>query len=286
MSVEAVFTITVTDTTSGRPRRQVREHARGHTGDGHAVGNGSRGRRRDQLPTSRASHGTVGAVGPITCAGTPKVCTADVLTRRAPTSMARTASRTRPATACKTRLPRPSRSRSIRSTTRRRRSREPHDGRGHAADAEPGRPGQRRGDRRREPHVRDRRPAHARHRHRHRLHPRRGLQRDRQPDLRVTDRGDPDNCGAPGAGCDGPETSTTETVSITVDPVNDTPIANPGNRTTAEDTPLTLDLAELVSDVETADANLTYEIVTQPTHGTARPPRPTRPTTTSTGPTA
>ncbi len=25
----------------------------------------------------------------------------------------------------------------------------------------------------------------------------------------VTDRGDPDNCGAPAAGCDGPETSTT-----------------------------------------------------------------------------
>ena len=41
---------------------------------------------------------------------------------------------------------------------------------------------------------------------------------------RVTDRGGyPDDCGAPGPGCDGPEISTTETVSITVDAVNDAP---------------------------------------------------------------
>src|SRR6202008_362036 len=82
-----------------------------------------------------------------------------------------------------------------------------------------------------------------------------------------TDRGDPDNCT--GAPCDGAETSSTETVSITVDPVNDTPVATAGARTTAEDTPVALDLADLASDTETADGNLTYEIVTQPANATA-----------------
>ena len=86
---------------------------------------------------------------------------------------------------------------------------------------------------------------------------------------RVTDRGDPDNCGAPGPACDAPETSTTETVSITVDPVNDAPVAASTIRTTPEDTPLTLDLATAVSDVETADGDLTYEIVSAPAHGAA-----------------
>jgi len=41
---------------------------------------------------------------------------------------------------------------------------------------------------------------------------------------KVTDRGDPDNCGAPGRGCDATKTSTTQTVSITVAAVNDAPI--------------------------------------------------------------
>ena len=57
---------------------------------------------------------------------------------------------------------------------------------------------------------------------------------------RVIDRGDPDNCAA--APCDAAETSSTATVSITVDPVNDAPVATAGSRTTDEDTPLTLDL--------------------------------------------
>jgi hypothetical protein len=82
---------------------------------------------------------------------------------------------------------------------------------------------------------------------------------------RVTDRGDPDDCSS--APCDGPETSTTETVSITVDPVNDAPQATDDTRSTDEDTPLSVDLAALASDVETADANLTFT-VTQPAHGT------------------
>ncbi len=86
---------------------------------------------------------------------------------------------------------------------------------------------------------------------------------------RVTDRGDPDNCGAPGPACDTPETSTTETVSITVDPVDEAPVAASTIRATPEDTPLTLDLATAVSDVETADGDLTYEIVSAPAHGAA-----------------
>ena len=40
----------------------------------------------------------------------------------------------------------------------------------------------------------------------------------------VTDRGDPDNCGAPGLGCDGAETSEIRTITITVNPVNDAPV--------------------------------------------------------------
>ena len=40
---------------------------------------------------------------------------------------------------------------------------------------------------------------------------------------KVTDRGDPDNCGAPGAGCDAAKESGTRTVTITIDPVNDPP---------------------------------------------------------------
>jgi hypothetical protein len=68
---------------------------------------------------------------------------------------------------------------------------------------------------------------------------------------------------------DGAGTSTPASVSITVDPVNDAPDAADGSRTTAEDTPTALDLAALVSDVETADPDLSYEIVTPPAHGLA-----------------
>ena len=81
---------------------------------------------------------------------------------------------------------------------------------------------------------------------------------------RVIDRGDPDNCGGPPPGCDGTETSTTETISITVSPVNDAPTASAASRTTSEDTPVALNLADFVDDLETADGDLTYEIATQP----------------------
>ena len=81
----------------------------------------------------------------------------------------------------------------------------------------------------------------------------------------MIDRGDPDDCS--GAPCDGEETSSTETVSITVDPVNDAPQASSPSVSVDEDGSLPVDLGALVSDVETADANLTYTIVTPPAHG-------------------
>ena len=84
---------------------------------------------------------------------------------------------------------------------------------------------------------------------------------------RVTDRGDPDNCGAPGPACDGPLTSTTETVSITVNPVNDVPLASPTSVSVDEDGSVLVDLAALVSDVETVDGDLTFEIVSGPADG-------------------
>lgn len=58
--------------------------------------------------------------------------------------------------------------------------------------------------------------------------------------FKVTDRGDPDNCGAPGTGCDAPEDSTVVTVPVTVNPVNDAPVNSvpTGDQTTNEDTAL------------------------------------------------
>ncbi len=82
---------------------------------------------------------------------------------------------------------------------------------------------------------------------------------------KVTDRGDPDNCGTPGPACADVKTSATQTFSITVSPVNDGPTAAGGSAAMAEDgTPIDVDLSALVSDVETADANLDYQIVAGP----------------------
>ena len=65
---------------------------------------------------------------------------------------------------------------------------------------------------------------------------------------------------------DGTQDSDTATVSITVTPVNDAPVATDDTRTMSESgAPITIDLASLVSDVETSDANLTYNIVSVPT---------------------
>jgi hypothetical protein len=83
---------------------------------------------------------------------------------------------------------------------------------------------------------------------------------------KVTDRGDPDSCAA-GPGCAAPKTSRTGTVSIVVGPVNDAPDAADGSLSTDQDTPATVDLATLVSDVETGNANLAYTIVSGPAHG-------------------
>jgi Bacterial Ig domain/Bacterial cadherin-like domain len=59
----------------------------------------------------------------------------------------------------------------------------------------------------------------------------------------------------------------TATVNVTINPVNDAPLANDGSATTNEDTATSIDLSALVSDVETLPANLTYTIVSGPSHG-------------------
>ena len=87
----------------------------------------------------------------------------------------------------------------------------------------------------------------------------------------VTDRGDPDGCGAAGPACDGPETSAVKSVSITINPVNDKPVANDGAASVSEDGFVGVDLAAKVSDKETGDDDLTYDIVAAPTHGTLVP---------------
>src|SRR5215211_1863813 len=60
---------------------------------------------------------------------------------------------------------------------------------------------------------------------------------------------------------DGTEDSNPAPVSILVNPVNDTPVATDETRTVSEDGgPLSIDFGALVSDGETSDANLTYNI--------------------------
>jgi gliding motility-associated-like protein len=63
---------------------------------------------------------------------------------------------------------------------------------------------------------------------------------------------------------DGTADSNTATVSITVNPVNDAPVANNQNLSTQEDTPLPITLT--ASDVE--GSSLVYTVVAQPTNGT------------------
>ena len=55
---------------------------------------------------------------------------------------------------------------------------------------------------------------------------------------KVTDRGDPDNCGAPSTSCAAAKSSTTETVSITVNPVNDSPVPVDDNYSMLKNTTL------------------------------------------------
>jgi hypothetical protein len=54
--------------------------------------------------------------------------------------------------------------------------------------------------------------------------------------FKVTDRGDPDNCGAPGPSCDAAKDSDTQTVPITVNPVNDAPSFDLGSDQTVVNT--------------------------------------------------
>ena len=62
---------------------------------------------------------------------------------------------------------------------------------------------------------------------------------------------------------DGTDDSNTATVSITIDPVNDAPVADNQSVTTPEETPLAITLT--ASDVESV--SLTYEVVSNPVHG-------------------
>ena len=66
---------------------------------------------------------------------------------------------------------------------------------------------------------------------------------------------------------DGTEGSYPAPVSLLVDPVNDAPVATDETKTMSEDGgPLSIDFGDLLSDVETSDANLTYGI-TDPAKG-------------------
>ncbi len=64
---------------------------------------------------------------------------------------------------------------------------------------------------------------------------------------------------------DGTEGSYPAPVSMLVDPVNDTPVVTDETKTMSEDGgPLSIDSGALLSDVETSDANLTYDITNPP----------------------
>ena len=61
--------------------------------------------------------------------------------------------------------------------------------------------------------------------------------------------------------------SSTSTISITINPINDAPVFNDGSFSTDEDVTTTFDLSSLTSDVDSN--SLTYTIITPPTKGTA-----------------
>jgi hypothetical protein len=63
------------------------------------------------------------------------------------------------------------------------------------------------------------------------------------------------------------ELSSTSTISITINPINDAPVFNDGSFTTNEDTEATYDLSVLASDVDSNSLN--YSIVTGPSKGSA-----------------
>jgi VCBS repeat-containing protein len=67
---------------------------------------------------------------------------------------------------------------------------------------------------------------------------------------------------------DGALGSNLATVTVTVTPVNDAPVAEDAQATTPEDTALVLDLKSYAADVDNAVATLTTQIVAGPAHGT------------------
>src|SRR5262249_45076271 len=83
--------------------------------------------------------------------------------------------------------------------------------------------------------------------------------------FRVTDRGDPDNCGAPSPTCAAPLNSTPAAVSITVSPVNTAPTATPQSMLASMNVPRAITLAG--THAETAPANLSFTVTQSPTHG-------------------
>src|SRR5207248_1871576 len=92
---------------------------------------------------------------------------------------------------------------------------------------------------------------------------------------KVTDRGDPDNCGAPSTSCDAAKSSATKTISITVNPVNDQPTtsATPANLTglnsiNEDAAATTVQLSG--SDLETVASALSFTITQAPAHGTLK----------------
>lgn len=65
---------------------------------------------------------------------------------------------------------------------------------------------------------------------------------------------------------DGSHDSNTSTVNVIVNPVNDVPVADSQSVTTNSNTPVSLTLTG--SDFETTAANLVFEVIVNPTHGT------------------
>jgi VCBS repeat-containing protein len=90
--------------------------------------------------------------------------------------------------------------------------------------------------------------------------------------FKVTDRGDPDNCGEPVVlVCAAPRTSTTQTITITIGAINDAPVAVADSFTTSEDTTLNVSGAEdgnvLDNDTDVENSDLTVALVSNVTNG-------------------
>ena len=66
---------------------------------------------------------------------------------------------------------------------------------------------------------------------------------------------------------DSEDTSNTATVTVTVNPVNDAPVADDATLGVVEGTTLAFDLQTLVDDIETADGDLIFAVNTSPSNG-------------------